>query len=210
LEYVYGIKVKKISSIDAILVGPGFADLYLLHRFCKLAVSIRCFERGDGVGGTWSWNRYPGARCDVESMQYSYGFDDGLQQEGDWPEKISAQPDTMAYANHVADRYDLKRYIDFETEVNAAHFDEDARLWRIKISTEEIVTAKYFVMAGGWPHEEVNFSGKRVAVIGTGSSAIQAIPVIAKEATDLTVFQLQANFDIPSRNKKMTNVYAQS
>ena len=228
-------KQPKASSVDVIVVGAGFAGLYLLHRFRKQAVSIRCFERGDGVGGTWYWNRYPGARCDVESMQYSYGFDDDLQQEWDWPEKFSAQPDIMAYANHVADRFDLKRYIDFETEVRAAHFDEDARLWRIETSTGEIVTAKYFVMAGGcistaqipkfdglsdykgkayhtgaWPHEKVSFAGKRVAVIGTGSSAIQAIPVIAKEAASLTVFQRQANFTIPSRNQKMTDVYAQS
>jgi len=228
-------KQPKASSVDVIVVGAGFAGLYLLHRLRKQAVSIRCFERGDGVGGTWYWNRYPGARCDVESMQYSYGFDDDLQQEWDWPEKFSAQPDIMAYANHVADRFDLKRYIDFETEVRAAHFDEDARLWRIETSTGEIVTAKYFVMAGGcistaqipkfkglsdykgktyhtgaWPHEKVSFAGMRVAVIGTGSSAIQAIPVIAKEAASLTVFQRQANFTIPSRNQKMTDVYAQS
>lgn len=229
------LKQPKASSVDVIVVGAGFAGLYLLNRFRKQAVSIRCFERGDGVGGTWYWNRYPGARCDVESMQYSYGFDDDLQQEWDWPEKFSAQPDIMAYANHVADRFDLKRYIDFETEVRAAHFDEDARLWRIETSTGEIVTAKYFVMAGGcistaqipkfeglsdykgktyhtgaWPHEKVSFAGMRVAVIGTGSSAIQAIPVIAKEAASLTVFQRQANFTIPSRNQKMTDVYAQS
>jgi cyclohexanone monooxygenase len=225
----------KSSSVDVIVAGAGFSGLYLLHRFRKQGASVRCFERGDGVGGTWYWNRYPGARCDVESMQYSYGFDDELQQEWDWPEKFSAQPDIMAYANHVADRFDLKRDIDFETEVKAAHFDEAARLWRITTSTGETVTAKFFVMAGGcistaqipnfegladykgktyhtgaWPHEKVSFAGMRVAVIGTGSSAIQAIPVIAREAAHLTVFQRQANFTIPSRNHKMTDDYAQS
>ena len=143
-------------------------------------------------------------------MQYSYGFDDDLQQEWEWSEKFSGQADILAYANHVTDRFGLRPYIDFGTEVRAAHFDESQRLWHIETNMGERVAAMHFVMAGGWPHEEVNFSGKRVAVIGTGSSAIQAIPVIAKEATDLTVFQCQANFDIPSRNKKMTNVYAQS
>lgn len=223
------------ASVDAVIVGAGFSGLYLLHRCRKAGISTRCFERGDGVGGTWYWNRYPGARCDVESMQYSYGFDNDLQQEWQWPEKFSAQPDIMAYANHVADRFDLKRDIDFETEVRAAHYDEARRLWQIETSRGEQVNAKYFIMAtgcistaqipkfegledykgktyhtGAWPHEKVSFKGQRVAVIGTGSSGIQAIPVIAQEADHLTVFQRQANFSIPSRNHPMTETYAQS
>ena len=223
------------SSVDVVIVGAGFSGLYLLHRFRRQGVVARCFERGDGVGGTWYWNRYPGARCDVESMQYSFGFDEGLQQEWDWPEKFSAQPDIMAYANHVADRFDLKRDIAFETEVRAAHYDEAARLWRIETDRGEKVSAKFFVMAGGcistaqipkfegladykgktyhtgrWPHQKVSFAGMRVAVIGTGSSGIQAIPVIAREAAHLTVFQRQANFTIPSRNMAMTDEYAGS
>ncbi len=223
------------ATVDAVIVGAGFSGLYLLHRCRKAGISTRCFERGDGVGGTWYWNRYPGARCDVESMQYSYGFDNDLQQEWDWPEKFSAQPDIMAYANHVADRFDLKRDIDFETEVRAAHYDEAKRLWQIETGTGERVNAKYFIMAtgcistaqipkfegladykgktyhtGAWPHETVSFKGQRVAVIGTGSSGIQAIPVIAQEADHLTVFQRQANFSIPSRNHPMTADYAQS
>ena len=221
------------STVDAVIVGAGFAGLYLLYRFRKAGFSVRCFERGDGVGGTWYWNRYPGARCDVESMQYSYGFDEDLQQEWDWPEKFSAQGDILRYANHVADRFDLRRDITLETEVRAAHYDEAARRWRVETDTGERVTAQYFIMAGGcistaqipqidgladyqgetyhtgrWPHEPVSFAGKRVAVIGTGSSGIQAIPVIAEEAAHLTVFQRQANFSIPARNEPMRPEYA--
>jgi len=223
----------KASSVDVVIVGAGFSGLYLLHRMRKQGLSTRCFERGDGVGGTWYWNRYPGARCDVESMQYSYGFDDDLQQEWNWPEKFSGHADIRAYADHVTDRFGLRPHIDFETEVRAAHYDEGQRLWKIETSTGEKVQARHFVMAGGcistaqipkfeglsdytgktyhtgrWPHEPVSFAGLRVAVIGTGSSAIQAIPVIAQEATHLTVFQRQANFTIPSRNHPMTEDYA--
>jgi len=221
------------SDVDVLVVGAGFSGLYLLHRFQKAGFSARCFERGDGVGGTWYWNRYPGARCDVESMQYSYGFDEDLQQEWDWPEKFSAQADILSYANHVADTFDLRKYITFETEVCAAQYDERAQIWRIETATGETVTAKHFVMAGGcistaqvpqfeglsdfkgetyhtgnWPRQPVSFAGKRVAVIGTGSSAIQAIPEIANEAQHLTVFQRQANFSIPARNQPMTPEYA--
>ena len=223
------------AELDVIVVGAGFSGLYLLHRFQKAGFSARCFERGEGVGGTWYWNRYPGARCDVESMQYSYGFDDDLQQEWDWPEKFSAQADILRYANHVADRFDLRRYITFNTEVRAAHYDADARVWRIETDAGERLAARYFIMAGGcistaqvpafegladykgetyhtgrWPHEKVSFAGKRTAVIGTGSSGIQAIPVIAEEAAHLTVFQRQANFSIPARNMPMTDDYAGS
>jgi cyclohexanone monooxygenase len=229
----------KVSSVDVgvdvVIVGAGFSGLYLLHQLRKQGFSTRCFERGDGVGGTWYWNRYPGARCDVESMQYSYGFDDKLQQEWNWPEKFSGHADIRAYADHVADRFGLRAHIDFETEVCAAHYDEGLRLWRIETSAGEKVSARHFVMAGGcistaqipkfegladytgktyhtgrWPHEPVSFAGLRVAVIGTGSSAIQAIPVIAEEAAHLTVFQRQANFTIPSRNHPMTADYAKS
>jgi cyclohexanone monooxygenase len=223
----------KASSVDVVIAGAGFSGLYLLHRFRKAGTSVRCFERGDGVGGTWYWNRYPGARCDVESMQYSYGFDEDLQQEWDWPEKFSAQPDILRYANHVTDRFGLREHIEFETEVRAAHFDEALRRWMITTSTGETVSAQHFVMAGGcistaqipkfegldafkgetyhtgnWPHHAVSFAGKRVAVIGTGSSAIQAIPVIAEEAAHLTVFQRQPNYSIPARNMPMTPEYA--
>jgi len=228
------IKASSVGvAIDVVIVGAGFSGLYLLHRLRKQGLSTRCFERGDGVGGTWYWNRYPGARCDVESMQYSYGFDDALQQEWSWPEKFSGHADIRAYADHVTDRFGLRAHIDFETEVRAAHYDEDLRLWRIETSAGEKVCARHFVMAGGcistaqiphfaglsdytgrtyhtgrWPHEKVSFAGLRVAVIGTGSSAIQAIPMIAAEAAHLTVFQRQANFSIPTRNHPMTAEYA--
>ena len=223
---------KSASSVDVVIVGAGFSGLYLLHRMRKLGFSTRVFERGDGVGGTWYWNRYPGARCDVESMQYSYSFDEDLQQEWHWPEKFSAQPDILAYANHVADRFDLRRHIDFETEVRAAHFDETHGNWKIETNSGETVTARHFVMAtgcistaqtpdidglkdymgntyhtGSWPHEKLDFSGQRIAVIGTGSSGIQSIPVLAQEAAHVTVFQRTPNYSIPSRNGTMTSDY---
>ncbi len=223
------------STVDVVIVGAGFSGLYLLHRFANEGFSVRCFERGDGIGGTWYWNRYPGARCDVESMQYSFGFNEALQQEWNWPEKFSAQPDILEYANHVADRFDLRKYITLETEVRAAHYDETGRVWRIETDKGERVTCAYFIMAGGcistaqipnfeglteykgekyhtgnWPHQRVSFKGQRVAVVGTGSSGIQAIPVIAEEAAHLTVFQRQANYSIPARNMPMTKEYANS
>jgi cyclohexanone monooxygenase len=225
----------KLPTVDVIIVGAGFSGLYLLHRFEQAGFSARCFERGGGVGGTWYWNRYPGARCDVESMQYSYGFNEDLQQEWNWPEKFSAQPDILEYANHVADRFDLRKYIELQTEVRASHYDEAARVWHVRTDKGEKLICKYFIMAGGcistaqipqfegladyngekyhtgdWPHEPVSFKGNKVAVIGTGSSGIQAIPEIAKEAAHLTVFQRQANFSIPARNMPMTEEYASS
>jgi len=225
----------KATSVDVVIVGAGFSGLYMLRRFLNQGISTRCFERGDGVGGTWYWNRYPGARCDVESMQYSYGFDDELQQDWNWPEKFSGHADIRAYADHVTNRFGLRPCIDFNTEVRAAHYDERQQLWTIESNSGEQVQAKHFVMAGGcistaqipkfdglsdyqgktyhtgrWPHEPVDFTGLRVAVIGTGSSAIQAIPEIAKQAAHLSVFQRQANFTIPSRNHPMTEEYASS
>jgi cyclohexanone monooxygenase len=220
------------STVDAVIVGAGFSGLYLLHRLRGLGFSTRVFERGGGVGGTWYWNRYPGARCDVESMQYSYSFDEQLQQEWHWPEKFSAQPDILAYANHVADRFDLRKDIDFDTSVTSAHFDEGARRWQIETDTGEKVAARHFIMAtgcistaqtpdidglsdfrgetyhtGNWPHEGVDFTGQRIAVIGTGSSGIQAIPVLAEQAAHLTVFQRTPNYSIPSQNEPMTPEY---
>ncbi|MCH2630417.1 MAG: NAD(P)/FAD-dependent oxidoreductase [Nisaea sp.] len=224
-----------MENVDAVIVGAGFSGLYLLHRLRKAGFSTRVFERGGGVGGTWYWNRYPGARCDVESLQYSYSFDEQLQQEWHWPEKFSAQPDILAYANHVADRFDLKKDIEFNTEVKVGCFDEKSSSWKITTSKEEKVTARFFIMAtgcisttqvpsikglnnykgntyhtGNWPHEEVNFAGQNIAVIGTGSSGIQSIPVLAEQANNLTVFQRTPNYSIPSQNEPMTNKYEQS
>ncbi|MBG04879.1 MAG: cyclohexanone monooxygenase [Rhodospirillaceae bacterium] len=228
-------KQQRETTVDAVIVGAGFSGLYLLHRFRKLGLTTRVLERGGGVGGTWYWNRYPGARCDVESMQYSYSFDEELQQEWHWPEKFSAQPDILAYANHVADRFDLRKDIDFDVEVKAAHFNEATRRWRIETDKGEKITAQFFVMAtgcistaqtpniegldnyqgntyhtGSWPHEKVDFTGQRIAVIGTGSSGIQAIPVLAEEAAHVTVFQRTPNYSIPSQNEPMTSDYEAS
>ena len=224
-----------MENVDAVIVGAGFSGLYLLHRLRKAGFSTRVFERGGDVGGTWYWNRYPGARCDVESLQYSYSFDEQLQQEWHWPEKFSAQPDILAYANHVADRFDLKKDIEFNTEVKVGCFDEKSSSWKITTSKGEKVTARFFIMAtgcisttqvpsikglnnykgntyhtGNWPHEEVNFAGQNIAVIGTGSSGIQSIPVLAEQANNLTVFQRTPNYSIPSQNEPMTNKYEQS
>ena len=220
------------KPIDVVIVGAGFAGMYALHRFREMGLSVRVFERGSGVGGTWYWNRYPGARCDVQSMEYSYQFSEELQQEWKWTERFSPQPEILAYANHVADRFDLRRDIQFETAVTAAHYDEDTRRWHVETDSGDDFSARYCVMATGclsswnvpdfpgldrfegqllqtgqWPHEEVNFSGKRVAIIGTGSSAIQAIPVIAQQAQSLFVFQRTPNFSVPARNDNLDPEY---
>ncbi|RAI59741.1 flavin-containing monooxygenase [Roseicella frigidaeris] len=220
------------ARLDAVIVGAGFGGLYMLHRLRGLGLSARILEAADGVGGTWYWNRYPGARCDVESMQYSFSFDEALQQDWHWSERFAAQPEILRYANHVADRYDLRRDIHFETRVASARYDEAADRWTVATEAGEVVSARFCIMATGclsaarlpdipgiasfggetyhtgyWPHRKVDFSGKRVAVIGTGSSAIQAIPVIAAEAAQVTVFQRTPNFSIPSRNAPMDAEY---
>ncbi len=217
---------------DVVIVGAGFGGMYLLHRLRALGMTARVFEAATGVGGTWYWNRYPGARCDVESMQYSFSFSKELQQEWSWSERFAAQPEILAYANHVADRFDLRRDIQLETRVTAATFDEGTQRWHVTTDRGDSVSAQYCVMATGclstarlpdikgrdsfegatyhtgyWPHDGVDLSGLRVAVIGTGSSAIQAIPVIAAQAGTLTVFQRTPNYSIPSRNCAMTPDY---
>jgi cyclohexanone monooxygenase len=221
------------SNFDVVIVGAGFGGMYLLHRLRGMGLTARIFEAATGVGGTWYWNRYPGARCDVESMQYSFSFSKELQQEWSWSERFAAQPEILAYANHIADRFDLRRDIRFETRVTSAHFDETSRRWRIATDRGDAVTAQFCVMATGclstaklpeikglnsykgatyhtgyWPHEGVDLTGLRVGVIGTGSSAIQAIPVMAAEAAELTVFQRTPNYSIPSRNTPMPAEYA--
>jgi cyclohexanone monooxygenase len=223
------------STVDVVIVGAGFAGMYMLHRLRGLGMSARVFEAGSGVGGTWYWNRYPGARCDVESMQYSYSFSPELQQEWQWSELFASQPEILRYANHVADRFDLRRDIQFNTRVTQAHFDRTAHRWAVRTDRGDVVSARHCVMATGclsnarvpdfpgldrfsgktyhtghWPHEGVDLTGKRVGVIGTGSSAIQAIPVIAQQAAHVTVFQRTPNFSIPSRNGPMTDTYAES
>jgi cyclohexanone monooxygenase len=217
------------DSYDVVVVGAGFAGMYMLHRLRGLGLSVRVYEQGGDVGGTWYWNRYPGARCDVESMQYSYSFSDELQQEWNWSERYAPQPEILRYANHVADRFDLRSDIQLNTRVDRAAFDESANSWSIATSDGKTVTANYVVLATGclsnarmpdikglagfkgkvyhtghWPHERIDFSGLRVGVIGTGSSAIQSVPVIAEQASHLTVFQRTANFSIPARNAALT------
>jgi cyclohexanone monooxygenase len=213
------------KTVDVIIVGAGFAGLYMLHRLRGLGLSARVFEAGKGVGGTWYWNRYPGARCDVESMDYSYSFSDELQQEWKWTERYAAQAEILRYINHVADRFDLRRDIQLETRVTSAVFDEAANRWAVQTDRGDRVSARFCIMAtgclssaqvprfkglesfegkwyhtGNWPHEGVDFTGQRVAVIGTGSSAIQSIPIIARQAAHLYVFQRTPNFSVPARN----------
>jgi cyclohexanone monooxygenase len=217
------------GTFDAVVVGAGFAGMYMLHRLRGLGLSVRVYEQGGDVGGTWYWNRYPGARCDVESMQYSYSFSDELQQEWDWSERYAPQPEILKYANHVADRFNLRTDIQLNTRVDQAAFDESANQWSVTTSDGATVTAKYVVLATGclsnarmpdlkgladfkgkiyhtghWPHEPVDFTGLRVGVIGTGSSGIQSVPAIAEQASHLTVFQRTANFSIPARNAALT------
>ena len=220
---------KPHEAYDAVVVGAGFAGMYMLHRLRGLGFSVRVYEQGDGVGGTWYWNRYPGARCDVESMQYSFSFSEDLDQQWNWSEKYAPQPEILSYANHVADRFDLRRDIEFSTRVERAVFDEATNLWSVTTSQGDTVAARHVILATGclsnarmpdikglkdfkgevyhtghWPHHPVDFTGKRVAVIGTGSSAIQSVPVIAEQASHLTVFQRTANFSIPARNAALT------
>ncbi len=223
------------AVFDAVVVGAGFAGLYMLHRLRGLGFTARVYEAGGGVGGTWYWNRYPGARCDVESMQYSFSFSEELDQQWDWSEKYAPQPEILAYANHVADRFDLRRHIRFDTRVTAASFDEAAKCWRIETDRGDQVSAKFCIMAvgclsatnhppfrgredfggpvyhtGEWPHEGVDFTGQRVGIIGTGSSAIQLIPIIAQQTCELTVFQRTATYSVPAWNEKLTPEYRSS
>src|SRR5579871_4895561 len=216
---------EQTPELDVLIVGAGFAGLYMLHRARGMGFSVRVFEAGGGVGGTWFWNRYPGARCDVESLEYSYSFSEELEREWRWTERYAGQPEILAYLNHVADRFDLKRDVQFDTRVIAAGFDEDTNCWRIQTSCSGEVFARFCVMATGclsaakvpdypgiesfqgrwyhtghWPHGGADFGGQQVAVIGTGSSAIQSIPIIARQAAHLFVFQRTPNFSVPAHN----------
>ena len=219
-------------NFDAIVVGAGFAGMYALHRLRSMGLSVQVFEAGDDVGGTWYWNRYPGARCDVNSLEYSYQFSDELQQQWHWTEKYAPQPEILDYARHVADRFDLRRDIRFGTRISRMLFDETSSSWQVETSDGESFKACYCIMATGclsknnipkfkglekfqgsvlhtgqWPNEDVDFSGQRVGIIGTGSSAIQAIPIIAKQAASLSIFQRTPCFSIPARNAEMDEDY---
>ncbi|MFC5752414.1 flavin-containing monooxygenase [Actinomadura rugatobispora] len=217
------------TDYDAIVIGAGFGGMYALHRLRDdLGMRVRVYERGTDVGGTWYWNRYPGARCDVESMFYSYSFSEELEQEWEWTERFPAQPEILAYANHVADRFDLRRDIAFGISVAAASFDASGNRWLVETGGGERASAPFLITAvgclsasrvpaipglddfagetchtGRWPERGVDLAGKRVAVIGTGSSGVQAIPVIAREAGHLTVFQRTPHFTIPAGNRPL-------
>src|SRR5262245_44001175 len=213
------------QTVDVAVVGAGFAGLYLLHRLCKAGFSAVVLEEAGDVGGTWYWNRYPGARCDIQTTDYSYSFDPELESAWKWSEKYATQPEILRYLGFVADRYDLRRDIRFGTAVRTATWDEAAQRWLLTTDNGKSVSCRYYIMASGclsapkppeidgvgdfkgeiyftgrWPHDGVELAGKRVAVIGTGSSGIQAIPKIAEQAAHLTVFQRTPNFAFPAHN----------
>ncbi len=222
-----------VETVDAVVVGAGFSGLYLCHRLVEAGFTVRVFEVADDVGGTWYWNRYPGARCDIESVQYSYQFSSELQQEWTWSERYASQPELLDYIRHVADRFDLRRHITFETRVDRAAFDDTSHRWRVETSAvgdgrSETIDARYLLLGvgvlsttitpsftdldrfqgrtfhtGTWPHDPVDVSGRRVGVIGTGSSAIQSIPLLAEDAEHLHVFQRTANYIVPARNRPL-------
>ena len=212
-------------SLDVLIVGAGFAGLYALHKARARGLSARVIEAAPSVGGTWFHNRYPGARVDIQSMEYSFGFCEALQQEWRWTERYAAQPELLRYANHVADRFALRDEIELGTRVTGATFDEASACWRVRTDRAGVWSARFLVLATGplstpnvpafagletfagpvhhtanWPHEPVDFSGMRVGIIGTGSSAVQAIPLIAQQARELTVFQRTAAYAVPAHN----------
>jgi cyclohexanone monooxygenase len=217
------------ATFDAVVVGAGFSGMYMLHSLRdRLGMRVRVFEAGDGVGGTWYWNRYPGARCDSDSYIYCYTFDRNLLQEWEWSERYPEQDEILRYLDHCADRFDLRPDIQFGTRVTGATFDEKTNLWDVRTDKGDVVTAKFLIAAVGslsatnvpafkglesfkgkayhtsqWPHGGVDFTGKRVGVIGTGATAVQAIPEIAQQAKHLTVFQRTPNFCVPARNGKV-------
>lgn len=219
-----------IKSFDVVVIGAGFAGLYALHRLRdQMGVSAHVFDAASDVGGTWYWNRYPGARCDIESIHYSYSFSEELQQEWVWSERFASQPEILNYLNHVADRFDLRKDIQFNTRITSLVWDDKNKVWEVGTEEGIIARCKYLIAGtgnlsvakkpdfkgfekfkgeiyatGSWPHEKVDFTGKRVGVIGAGASGIQAITEIAKEAAHLTVFQRTPNFASPIGNGPLT------
>ena len=222
-------------QVDAVIVGAGFSGLYMLHRLRELGFTTRLFEAADGVGGTWYWNRYPGARCDSESHYYCYSFSDEIRKEWRWSCRYPAQPEILEYLNFVADRLDLKKDIEFGTRLMSGRYDEAAHGWVVETENSETgrsetVRARFLITGVGntstpaspnlpgldtfagkvyhtalWPHEKVDFTGQRVGLIGTGSSGIQSTPHLAEEAAHLTVFQRTANYSVPARNHLLTD-----
>ena len=216
----------RLKAFDVIIVGAGISGMYMLYRARRLSLSVRVIEAGGDLGGTWYWNRYPGARCDTDTLEYSYSFDEDLQQEWEWPERYPTQPEILKYLNHVAERFDLRKDIAFSTRVESAIFDEAASRWQVATDDGAELSAQFLVMATGsisapntpdidgmesfqgpihhtarWPHEGFDLSGLRVGIIGTGSSGVQAIPVIAEQAAHLTVFQRSPQWSVPAHNR---------
>ena len=214
--------------LDVVVVGAGVAGLYLIHKLRGAGFNVKAVDSASGVGGTWYWNRYPGARCDVDSMFYSYGCDEGLEQEWEWTERYPAQQEILSYLNHVADRFDLRKDILFETKIASAHFDEEGSCWRLTTEDGRPISASYCIMATGclltvnhpnfqgldefrgrvfhtghWPHEPVGFSDRHVGVVGTGSSGVQTIQEIAKEAAYLTIFQRTPSYVVEAFNRPL-------
>ncbi|ALE72366.1 cyclohexanone monooxygenase [Pseudonocardia sp. EC080610-09] len=222
-------------DFDVVVIGAGFAGLYMLHRLRGLGMSAVVLEQAGGVGGTWYWNRYPGARCDSESYYYCYSFDRELEQEWTWTERYPRQPEIKAYLDHVADRFDLRRDIRFSTTVTGARADADGRGWTVSVQEGTDLHCRFLVTAvgclsaanvpdlpgletfagrwfhtGRWPHEGVDVTGRRVGVVGTGSTGIQAIPVLAREAAHLTVLQRTPNYSVPARNGPLSKAESRS
>jgi len=218
-----------LETVDAVVIGAGFAGLYAVYRLRQSGLAHRAFEQGGGVGGTWYWNRYPGASSDSESWVYAYTFSEELEQEWTWSCRFPEQAEILRYLEHVADRFDLKSSFDFDTRVESAVYDDASALWTVETQHGERVRAKYLITAvgclsaaqvpdiaglddfagswyhtGQWPHDGVDFSDSRVGVIGTGSSGIQAIPIIARQARHLTVFQRTPSFSVPARNAPLS------
>ncbi|MGW0044795.1 flavin-containing monooxygenase [Rhodococcus sp. NPDC003348] len=216
-------------DVDAIVIGAGISGLYAAYKLRERGMTVHGFESAAGVGGTWFHNRYPGARCDVESIDYSYSFDENLQQEWTWTERFATQEEILAYLEHVADRFDLRGAYDFLTRVTSTVWNEESARWTVTTDTGKTMTARYCIMATGvlsatnrpdiagrdsftgetyhtgeWPHEKVDFTGKRVGVIGTGSSGMQSIPLIAQDAAHVFVYQRSANYSIPAGNRPLT------
>lgn len=220
----------RATEVDAVIVGAGFSGLYMLHRLREHGYTTRTFDAAKGVGGTWYWNRYPGARCDSESHYYCYSFSDEIRNEWRWSCRYPAQPEILEYLNFVADRLDLKKDIEFGVRVRSGTYDEKAHRWLVETDAGETVSARFLITAVGntstparpnlpgldtfsgevyhtalWPHEGVDFTGKRVGLIGTGSSGIQSTPMIARQADHLTVFQRTANYSVPAKNHDLTD-----
>ena len=217
------------EAVDAVVIGAGFAGLYAVYRLRQMGLAHRAFEQGGGVGGTWYWNRYPGASSDSESWVYAYTFSEELEQDWTWSCRFPEQAEILRYLEHVAQRFDLDRSFTFDTRVTQAVYDDASGLWTVATEHGERVAARYLITAvgclsaaqvpdipgrddfaghwyhtGQWPHEGVDFSGLRVGVIGTGSSGIQAIPIIARQARHLTVFQRTPSFSVPARNAPLS------